>query len=247
MTKNSTGQRAQLKAVLFDLDGTLLRVQMAAFISCYVDGLAACCADLVTPKTFQQAMLGSIRMLVQCDGNGRETNERRVFSTLQERLAVPEKLLRERFDQYRRERVSELQPLVKPIPLARVILEECRQHGVQLVLATNPVFPRFMIDARLEWGELKGQSFCHLTCFENSRFCKPHAGYFQEILSQLQLNPEQCLMVGNDTQHDLAAAAVGMPTFLVDTWIVERDGPDWPCPQRGDHAALQTYLRDLLA
>ncbi len=244
---NHLGNQTQLRAVLFDLDGTLLRVQMAEFIPRYINGLAACCADLVKPQKFQQAMLGSIRMLIQADGNGIETNEKRVFATLHERLAVPETLLRERFEQYRRERIDELRPLVKPIPLARTIVEECRRKGVPLVLATNPVFPKFMIDARLAWGELEEQFFSYLTSFENSCFCKPHAGYFREIAERLQLAPEQCLMVGNDTQHDLAAAAVGMSTFLVDTWIVQREGPSWPCPNRGDHAVLQTYLQEILA
>lgn len=235
------------RAVLFDLDGTLLRVQMAEFIPRYIDGLAACCSDLVKPKKFQQAMLETIRMLIQSNGDGQMTNEQRVFSSLHERLAVPERLLRECFEQYRQGGLSNLRSLVKPIPLARAIVKECRSTGVPLVLATNPVFPKFMIDARLEWGELDRQIFSHLTCFENSCFCKPHPGYFSEIAEQLQFAPEQCLMVGNDTQHDLAAAAVGMQTFLVDTWIVQREGADWPCSHRGDHADLQNYLRAALA
>ena len=235
-------RQVPIKAILFDLDGTLLRVQMTEFIPRYVAGLAACCDDLAKPKAFQQALLGSIRMLLQETGNGRQTNEERVFATLHERLAVPEQVLRERFEQYRQNGLQELQGLVKPIPLARVILAECRRVGVPLVLATNPVFPRFMIDARLQWGELEREAFAHLTCFENSRFCKPQPGYFSEIADRLELPPAHCLMVGNDTQHDLAASAVGMQTFLVDTWVVEREGPAWPCPHRGDHADLQAFL-----
>ncbi len=219
---------------------------MAEFIPRYIDGLAACCADLTKPKTFQRAMLGTIRMLIQSAGDGISTNAQRVFAALQERLEVPEEQLRERFEHYRQTGLAELQPLVKPIPLARAILEECRTKQMTLVLATNPVFPRFMIDARVAWGGLDQGIFHHLTSIENSRFCKPHPGYFREICEQLGLAPQQCLMVGNDTQHDLAASAVGMPTFLVDTWVVEREGTPWPCPNRGDHAALQGYLREVV-
>jgi FMN phosphatase YigB (HAD superfamily) len=242
-----TRQKSDVRAILFDLDGTLLKVQMSEFIPRYIAGLAACCDDLVTPKRFQQAMLGSIRMLIQCAGDGLATNAQRVFAALQERLEVPEEQLRERFEHYRQTGLADLQPLVSPIPLARAILEECRAKQVALVLATNPVFPRFMIDARVAWGNLDQQFFHHQTSFENSRFCKPHPGYFREICTQLGLAPQECLMVGNDTQHDLAASAVGMPTFLVDTWIVEREGPHWPCPNRGDHAALQGYLREVVS
>jgi FMN phosphatase YigB (HAD superfamily) len=100
-----------------------------------------------------------------------------------------------------------------------------------------------MIQARLRWGQLDDIPFRHLTSFENSRYCKPQSGYFRDIVEQLGLTPERCLMVGNDTTQDLSAAAVGMQTFLVDTWIVERGGAEWPCEHRGDHGDLQRFLQ----
>ncbi len=234
-----------IKAILFDLDGTLLRVPMAEFIPLYVDGLASCCSDLVKPKKFQKMMLAAIRSLFQA-GDGAMTNEQRVFSFLHHQLAIPEPVLKQRFERYRLEGLESLKGLIKPIPLAMEILKECRAAGIPLVLATNPVFPAFMIDARLAWGELERSMFSHLTSFENSCFCKPHAGYFREISELLGVAAEHCLMVGNDPNQDMAAVAIGMQTFLVDTWIVSRQGTEWPCLHRGDHATLQRFLRKAL-
>jgi len=235
------------QAILFDLDGTLLRVAMAEFIPRYVNGLAACCAGHVKPAKFARAMLEAISALIRVDGDGKRTNEQRIISSLQRQLAVPSEVLNEVFSLFRQDGLGNLEDLVKPIPLARTIVAECLEHGVPLVLATNPVFPAYMIQARLLWGGLDDLDFVHLTSFENSCYCKPQPGYFHEITRLLGISPEDCVMVGNDTGHDLSAAAVGMPTYLVDTWIVERDEAFWPCENRGDHGALQAFLRKCLA
>lgn len=234
------------KVILFDLDGTLLRVQMTEFIPRYVHGLAACCADSVRPGKFEKAMLGAIRTLIRDEGCREITNEQRVIAYLHQQLAVPAEVIKDSFARFQKDGLSDLEGLVKPIPLARKILEECQERGVPLVLATNPVFPAFMIQARLQWGGLGDLHFAHLTSFENSCFCKPQPGYFQEIAALLKVAPEDCLMVGNDTCHDLSAAAVGMETFLVDTWLVEREDALLPCNNRGDHLELQAFLQACL-
>ena len=237
---------ANIRAVLFDLDGTLLRVQMAEFIPRYINGLASHCADFVAPKKFEKAMRSAIRGLIRFPGDGEMTNEQRLFATLQQQLGVPEAVLRQSLDLYRQSGMEDLQVLVKSIPLAKIIVEDCQRQDIPLVLATNPVFPEFMINARLEWAGLENLSFEHVTSYENSCYCKPQPDYFKEIAKQLGVDPEHCLMVGNDTQHDLAAAAIGMQTFLVDTWVIEREEADWPCEHRGDHLMLQQFLQQRL-
>jgi len=238
---------APLDAILFDLDGTLLRVQMTEFIPRYVEGLASYFTSYAKPKKFTRVMLGAIRGLLRDEGDGRQTNQQRVFSVLQQHLAIPQQAAYEAFQSYAAEQLDCLQELVQPIPLARQILLECQQRGIKLVLATNPVFPDFMIRARLRWGQLEDIPFSHLTSSENSCYCKPQSGYFREIVQQLQLAPENCMMVGNDTLQDLSAAAVGIETFLVDTWMVERQGPQWPSDHRGDHGELRRFLHSRLA
>jgi len=219
---------------------------MTEFISRYVCGLATYCKEYAKPKKFEAAMLEAIRSLILCDGNGTLTNEQRFVSHLQKALTVPQMVVRDCFDGFQRSGLADLKSLVKPIPLARKIVEECLAQGVPLVLATNPVFPEFMIKARLHWAELDDLQFAHLTSFENSCFCKPQAGYFLEIATLFNVSPQDCLMVGNDTSHDLSAAAVGMETYLVDTWLIDREESSWPCQNRGDHSALQFFLRECL-
>ena len=230
-------------AILFDLDGTLLRVEMTEFIPRYVEGLAEYCRDHTKPKKFVRAMLGSIRDLLKNAGDGVQTNEARVCSYLHRELALPETVLRETFRQFAANHLDSLAGMVKPIPLARKILQECLRQRVPLVLATNPVFPEFMIQARLRWGGLDDVPFNFLTSLENSHYCKPQVGYFRDILAHLGVAPERCLMVGNDAEQDMAASIVGMKTFLVDTWLVDGRGSAANYDCKGDHSQLQKFLQ----
>ncbi len=235
-------QNQQIKAILFDLDGTLIRVQMSEFIPRYLKGLAAYCVDQAKTEIFIRTLLQSIRDLIHTEGDGLQTNEERVCHWMEEKLALPRAILQESLLRFKQNGIDGLQSMVHPIPLAQQIVRECRLKEIPLVLATNPVFPKFMIQARLSWAGLKEDDFCYLTSYENSSYCKPQAGYFSEVVNRLGVAAESCLMVGNDTSHDLAAVAIGMQTYLVDTWLVERDGPKWPCENRGDHADLQRFL-----
>jgi|SRR6056297_400956 len=237
--------REPIEAILFDLDGTLLRVQMEHFIPRYVERLAAYCSPHIKPRRFSRAMLDAIRQLITEEGDGHVSNEQRLFALLKQQLGIAETLVLESLAHYAEHHLDELQHLIHPIPLAQQIVKDCHRRAIPMVLATNPVFPRFMIEARMAWAEVDLGLFRHLTSYENSRFCKPQAGYFAEIAALLNVPPERCLMVGNDSSHDLAAAAVGMQTFLVDTWLVERNEKKWPIHYRGDHRALQQFLEQL--
>jgi FMN phosphatase YigB (HAD superfamily) len=115
-----------------------------------------------------------------------------------------------------------------------------------VVLATNPIFPREVIDARLAWGDLADLPFQPVTSYETSRQCKPHPGFFHDLLAELDLPPRSCLMVGNDTLHDLAAGLVGMPTCLLTTWRIDRT-PVLTADWEGPHQALLEQLRPLPA
>ena len=236
--KNST-----IEAILFDLDGTLLQADMQNFIPRYLRSLASYCTEKATVSQFETELLAIIYDLIKTAGDGSRTNEERVYSRMLKKLSISESMMRNSLSQFKKNNLEELQKWVHPIPLAGQIVQECQEKGVPLVLATNPVFPKFVIQARMRWAGLKEESFTYITSYENSYYCKPQAGYFQAIVDRLGIAAEKCLMVGNDFDHDLAAGAIGIKTYLVDTWLVDRGGSEWVCDYRGDHHALQKFLQ----
>jgi FMN phosphatase YigB (HAD superfamily) len=232
-----------IRAVLFDLDDTLVRAQMTEFVVRYVESLARYCSTRVKPKKFVKAMRRIIYELIHESGDGLATNEERIFARMQTELNLDREWILEALQSFAEEDLAALQVLVRPVPLAGKIVRDIRASGVPMVLATNPVFPKFMVQARMRWGDLREDDFVHISSIENSYHCKPHPQYFENLAAMLGLQPEECLMVGNDINHDLGAAAVGMRAFLVDTWVIDRGDQEWPYNERGDHSALLSYLQ----
>ncbi|NIQ93682.1 MAG: HAD family hydrolase [Desulfuromonadales bacterium] len=234
---------AAIRAVLFDLDGTLIDVEMPRFIPAYVAGLGRHFLDCVPLHQFARVALQTVHALVHVEDGGC-SNEERFLGALERHLGVGPELYRQRLAAFCEDGLTELAPLVGAVPEARSLVETCLERDLPVVIATNPVFSRSVIDARLDWGGLGDFDFELVTTLENSRFCKPSPRYFLDLASELGVAPSECLMVGNDTGHDLAACSIGMPTFLVDTWAVEREesfAPDY----RGGHGELLRFLQQL--
>ena len=230
------------RAVLFDLDGTLLQVEMRSFIERYMTGFHSYCRDLVDYAPLQRGMRAGIHLLLETSC-GTRSNEERFFAFLAGRLQRDEDQLRERFTQFLDTGLEPLADAIFEIPEAFALLECCRQARIPLVLATNPVFPRALVEARCRWAGLDLEYFTLLTSLENSRYCKPQSGYFAEVAARIGVDPQDCLMVGNDTCHDLSATKIGMTTWLVDRHLLERDGPVWEPDYRGTHQELLDFLR----
>lgn len=232
-----------LKGVLFDLDGTLLQVDMNRFIPAYVDGLAEVCADLAEHRRFTDVLLQATWALLRSD-QGECSNQQLFHFAIERHLAISPDLFSQRLQRYCNDHLPSLAPLITPHPLVPQILRGCFERGFKVVIATNPVFPRPLVEARLDWGGMGEFPFDLVTSYENTRFCKPNRGYFEDILQTLGLEPQHCLMVGNDTEHDLAAGAAGIATYLLDTWLIDRGGslrPDY----RGGHEELCNLLESL--
>lgn len=235
---------SKVKGVLFDLDGTLLQVEMREFIPAYIEGLAKHFPDVPDPATFARAVKDSIRALLASD-SGQSSNEEFFLATLGRQLGLDAAVCGERVRRYCANGMAGLESLVRPLALARDILSRCFEHGLKVVVATNPVFPRPLVEARLRWAQIADFPFDYVTTFDNSRYCKPHPGYFRDVLGQLGLAPQECLMVGNDTEHDLGARAAGIPTFLVDTWLLDRAKGEYVTDYRGGHGELLHFIDQL--
>lgn len=232
---------APVQAVLFDLDGTLIDVDMQVFIPLYLRRLAARLEAYVEPRRALATLRAAV-MAMLGGTDGQRSLEALLRSKLGEELQLAWSDYQAGLVTFCREDLAELRPLIKPHPLARDLVEACLGRGWRVVLATNPIFPREVIAARLAWSGLDDLPFQPVTSYETSRQCKPHPGFFHDLLAELGLPAHACLMVGNDTLHDLAAGLVGMPTCLLTTWRIDRT-PVLPADWEGPHRALLDQLQ----
>jgi FMN phosphatase YigB (HAD superfamily) len=216
------------KAVLFDLDGTLLPMNLELFMQKYFQLLS----EELAPFGFESRELIAVvwkgtRAMMENDGS--RTNEDRFWEIFgpYARELLPD--IRNRLDSFYRGRFQRAKETVEENPLAARAVRAAREKVGKVVLATNPLFPVSAVETRLSWIGLKIQDFDMVTTYEVSRACKPNPVYFQEILRKIGVSPDQALMVGNDVQEDMTGcAALSMPVFLVRDCMITHGLDDTP-------------------
>lgn len=233
-----------LRAILFDLDGTLLAMDQAAFVSAYFKELAAAAAPLGYGKDelIRALWKGTGAML---KNDGRRTNRERFWDDFAGALGEHRRADEPHFDRFYANEFDNARRCVKPRKSARPELEELRRKGYMLALATNPMFPRAGIERRLDWAGLDAKLFDHVTDYENAHFSKPNPLYYREVLAAMDLAPEEAMMIGNNPVDDMAAAELGIGVFLVTDFLENERGVDIsPFPQ-GDYERMLGMLREL--
>jgi len=216
-----------LKALLLDLDDTLIDNAMDTFIPAYFRALETFVAGVVDPKRFIDQLLQATRAMDRNDGLG-QTNEEVFASAFYPALRVPREELEPLLGRFYAEAFPRLEPLTRPRSAAPKVIEWAKGRGLQVAIATNPLFPRTAIEQRMAWGGVGVDRFDYelVTCYENSHATKSSPAYFREIVELLGRRPGECLMVGDNWAWDVVCAGeAGVPAF----WI-SPDGASPPEP-----------------
>ncbi len=234
-----------IKAVLFDLDGTLLPMDQNKFLKGYF--------GLLTEKmvkngydaaTFMKALLSGTDAMVANDGS--MTNEAlfwRVFGRFYAEGTLPPISL---FDEFYREDFPKTKAFCGYDARPRGIVDTVKEKGLLCVLATAPAFPAVATETRMGYVGLSPDDFALYTTYENCTYCKPSEGYYREVLAKIGCAPEECLMVGNDVTDDMVpATAVGMQTFLLTDYLINKNGADINAYRHGNYDDLLCFIQSL--
>ncbi len=114
-----------------------------------------------------------------------------------------------------------------------------------MVLATNPVFPATAVYSRINWAGLDPSDFEIITTYENSCGCKPNLKYYSDIEKKLNLEPCECLMVGNDVKEDMVSKSIGMDVFLLTDCMINYDGEDIAQYKNGSFTELINLITNM--
>ena len=211
-----------LDTILFDLDGTLLPMDQNDFIKAYVTQL---CRRYVPCGYDKDAIIKALwtgtAAMVKNDGTC--TNEDRFWAAF-DALLGDTAPIRDSIPSFYTTEFDAVKEIAAPSPLAREIVDTLRGKGYDLILATNPLFPAEGVHTRLSWIGLSPEDFSLVTTYDNSTFCKPFPGYYQEILQKTGKTPAQCRMVGNNPLDDMSAAKLGLDVYLVTDYIENEKG-----------------------
>jgi len=229
-----------IDTILFDLDGTLLKMDQEEFLKAYFNGLEEKFSkfgkDLISP-----VQAGVVAML---KNDGKKTNEA-LFWEVFNSLFVTDENVEFDFQSFYENEFQLVKTTTKVEPLAKKVIDLLNNKGYELVLCTNPLFPRIATHSRIRWGNLEVDDFSYITTFENSSFSKPNLKYYQEVLSKLDLVPSQTMMVGNDVQEDLCVKKLNIKTFLVEDNLINRGDEKIITDYRGTFADFYDFVLKL--
>ena len=204
-----------LKTILLDLDDTLLDNKMESFLPAYFQRLGDYMSDTFAPDGFiRELVVGSQKMLENTDP--RVTLEKAFADYFYPALELNAGEVEAQIYTFYKQIFPSLKSVTGTRPSARPVVESLINKGFEVVVATNPLFPRVAIEERLRWANLAPEElpFTMITSYEIFHFTKPQPAYYAEILGQLGRKPHEGVMVGNDPGLDLdPARALSMRVF----------------------------------
>lgn len=190
-----------IKAVLFDLDNTLIDFLKLKRMSCEAAISSMISAGLGIK---QEEALETLFALY--DKHGLE--EKKIFQKFLLKVSgkIDYKILANGIVAYRRVRASYLEPY----PGTDYVLLKLKSSGIKLGIVTDA--PKLKAWLRLASTRLSN-FFDIVIAFEDTKSLKPSKLPFLKALNSLKIKPQECIMVGDWPERDIkGASSVGIKT-----------------------------------
>lgn len=231
------------KAILFDLDGTLMPITNQGFEEVYLASLAKTLSPYIDPKVLMESMWAALNVMVQDQS---ETKNDVVFFENFRKL-VGEALfegLEARFLAYYENEFEVLKDALDDNTKMVKAIKTLKEKGYRLIVATNPMFPPIAVKQRILFSGFDLDDFEFISNYEIHSKTKPHLAYYEEVLALNNLEAKDCLMVGNDMEEDMIVKRLGFDTWLLEDYVIERGDKnyaDW----RGTREMFYEKIKEL--
>ncbi|NIM92482.1 MAG: HAD hydrolase-like protein [Anaerolineales bacterium] len=230
-----------INTLLVDLDDTLLKNDMDTFIPAYIKLLGKKLSPWVPEERLVPLLYQGTYAMFE-NKNSESTLEEVFDENFYPPLGLSKAELQGAIDDFYLTDFPELKAMTDPIPSAQQLIAYAFDNQLEVVIATNPLFPGTAIEQRLDWAGLGVNEFTYalVTSYENAHFAKPNMEYFAEILGLLGRNPYEAAMIGNDHAHDiLPAKTLGLDVFH----LTNQSNHDLPA---GDQDQAVEWLRSII-
>lgn len=231
-------------AIMFDLDGTLLPMDMKVFTNGYFLDLSKKLEHYnIEHETLVATIWAGTAAMVKNDGS--KKNIEAFWEKFYSILPLNDTGIDKECDDFYGNEFVAAKRFTLDNPLAVKAVETARSKADKVILATNPLFPLAGQKTRLSWVNLNLDDFDFVTSYESDSYCKPNPKYFTSVCERMNLDPAKCLLIGNDENEDMyAATEAGLDCYLVtDTMIPSKEHP-WEGP-KGTFAEMISMLEAL--
>ncbi|NDJ35598.1 MAG: HAD family hydrolase, partial [Chloroflexi bacterium] len=203
-----------IKAVLLDLDDTLIRTDTVAFTQRYLEKLGHSLREELAAPPDVIPRLVALYKDIQATDNPGETLYERTVSGLAAITDSAPMSVEAAFARFYADVYPALCESIQVEPAAVPLLERLFAAGYQVVIATNPALPIEAIQQRMAAGCIPAYPFALITSMQTMHFGKPDPAYYEEIRGLLDQRAAEMVMVGDDYHNDIqSAAAAGLHTY----------------------------------
>lgn len=211
-----------IKALLLDLDDTLLGNNTRTFMDHYFALLSEYARPVLDQETFLPSLIQSTQATI-VNTDPASTNAEVFWANFEALTGGRRAELEPFFWRFYETQFPRLQASTTFRPAAAELVRAAFDRDLAVVIATNPLFPQTAIEQRLAWAGVPVTEFPYalVTSYEYMHATKPQPAYYREILDTIGCAPEEAVMAGDDWKNDIApAATVGILTY----WITDGAG-----------------------
>lgn len=207
-----------IKAVLLDLDDTLIRNPTDNFLSNYFRLVDSHFSKIWGERPYAPLLVNGVLAVMHGSRDMTTRNIDHILGAIEAEVDKDRVDILSALNEFYGSAYQLLRNCVEPVEGATALIHALRAYGYAIVIATNPVYPLEAILQRMCWGGLPDtpDHYALITSAENMHFAKPNPAYYAEILGRIGVEPDEVVMVGDSVDNDIrAAASLGIHTFQI--------------------------------
>lgn len=206
-----------IRAVLLDLDNTLLANPDRAYVDAYLSLTEQYFAEIWNYHGMARLLRETTRRLTT-PHDPQQSNRTLWLDTIAQATGHAPDEIDSAFRDFCSNAHQQLRTCAQSLPTARTLVDHFLESGYAVVIATNPIYPPEIIHQRLDWAGIleKLERFALVTTTENMHTAKPDPAYFAEILGRVGVEPDDAIVVGDSEKNDIRPATqIGIHTYHI--------------------------------
>jgi FMN phosphatase YigB (HAD superfamily) len=205
-----TTQVTMIKAILIDLDNTLIRNPDLGFAIEFLRRSDEYFGARWGYNGFSRVFRRALREMSSDTRSPDMTNSVFIVSLIAQYSGISAREVSAGLRDFYADVHPLLRSCVRPVQGAAELLSLLRETGYAVVIATNPIYPLEAILQRLSWGNLPNREddYAFVTHAANMHFAKPDRAYYAEILARIGVEPDEALMIGDSIKNDIEPATM---------------------------------------